>query len=54
MYILGNTLTFEDKNKGRLTAYFWQTDSTITLKTKGLVDDYMVNAHSYMLRKNKY
>lgn len=52
MYILGNTLTFEDKNKGRLTAFFWQTDSTVTIKTKGLVDDYMVNTHSYMLKKN--
>jgi hypothetical protein len=52
MYFLGNSLTFIDKNKGRLTAFYWQTDSTILIKTKGLVDDYMENAHSYMLRKN--
>jgi hypothetical protein len=52
MYFLGNSLTFIDKNKGRLTAFYWQTDSTVMIKTKGLVDDYMVNAHSYMLKKN--
>jgi hypothetical protein len=52
MYLLGNTLTLEDKNKGRLTAFFWQTDSTVILKTKGIVDDYLVNPHTFELKKN--
>ncbi len=52
MYFLGNILTFEDKNKGRLSAFFWQTDSTITIKTKGLVDDSRVDAHFFLLKKN--
>ena len=52
MYLLGNTVTLEDKNKDRLTGFFWQTDSTIILKTKGLVDDYQQNPHTYALRKN--
>ena len=52
MYLLGNTLTLEDKNKGRLTAFFWQTDSTIILKTKGLVDDYLEHPHTFLLKRN--
>jgi hypothetical protein len=52
MYLLGNTLTLEDKNDGRLTGFFWQTDSTIMLKTKGLVDEYLKNPHTYALKKN--
>jgi hypothetical protein len=51
MYLLGNTLTLESKNGG-LTGFFWQTDSTILVKTKGLVDDYLPNPHTYELRKN--
>jgi hypothetical protein len=53
MYLLGNTLTLEDKNKGRLNAFFWQTDSTVMIKTKGIVEDYLLNPHTYALRKNK-
>ena len=41
MYLLGNTLTLEDKKNGRMTAFFWQTDSTIMVKTKGLADQYL-------------
>jgi hypothetical protein len=52
MYLLGNTLTLVDKNNGRLTGFFWQTDSTIMIKTKGLVDEYLVNPHTYALKKN--
>jgi hypothetical protein len=52
MYLLGNTLTLEDHNNGRLTGFYWQTDSTILLKTKGLVDEYLENPHTYELRKN--
>jgi hypothetical protein len=52
MYLLGNTLTLEDKNKRRLTGFFWETDSTIMIKTKGLVDEYLVNPHTYALMKN--
>jgi hypothetical protein len=52
MYLLGNTLTLEDINKGRLTAFYWQTDSTVMVRTKGLVDDYLQNPHTYMLKKN--
>jgi len=52
MYLLGNTLTLEDKNKDRLTAFFWQTDSTILIKTKGLADEYLDNPHTYALKKN--
>ncbi len=52
MYLLGNTLTLKDKNKGSLTGFFWQTDSTIILKTKGLADQYLENPHTYALKKN--
>jgi hypothetical protein len=52
MYVLGNTLTLEDKNDGRLTGFYWQTDSTIMIKTKGLADEYLENPHTYMLKKN--
>jgi hypothetical protein len=52
MYVLGNTLTLEDKNDGRLTGFYWQTDSTILLKTKGLADEYLENPHTYALKKN--
>ncbi len=52
MYLLGNTLTLEDKDKVRLTGFFWQTDSTILIKTKGLADEYLQNPHTYALRKN--
>jgi hypothetical protein len=52
MYLLGNTLTLEDNNKDRMTGFYWQTDSTIMLKTKGLVDEYLENPHTYMLKKN--
>ena len=52
MYLLGNTLTLEDKNKGRLTAFYWQTDSTIMLKTRGLVDDYPDESAFHLLKKN--
>ena len=52
MYLLGNTLTLEDKKNGRMTAFFWQTDSTIMVKTKGLADQYLENPHTYALKKN--
>ncbi len=52
MYFLGNSLTFEDKNKVRLTAFYWQTDSTIVIKTKGFVDEYLENPHIFTLKKN--
>jgi hypothetical protein len=52
MYLLGNTLTLEDKNKGRLTGFYWQTDSTIMIKTKGLADEFLENPHTYALKKN--
>jgi hypothetical protein len=52
MYLLGNTVTLEDKNKDRLTAFYWQTDSTIMIKTKGLADQYLENPHTYALKKN--
>jgi hypothetical protein len=52
MYLLGNTVTLESKNTGRLTGSFWQTDSTVIIRTKGLVDDYLPNPHTYALRKN--
>jgi hypothetical protein len=52
MFFLGNIVTFEDKNKGRLTAFYNQTDSTIMLRTKGLVDEYPGNNHTYLLKKN--
>jgi hypothetical protein len=52
MYVLGNTVTLEDKINGRLTGFFWQTDSTIMIKTKGLADQYLQNPHTYALRKN--
>jgi hypothetical protein len=52
MYLLGNTLTLENKKKDRLTAFYWQTDSTIMVKTKGLADQYLENPHTYALKKN--
>ena len=52
IYLLGNTVTLEDKNKGQLTAFFWQTDSTVVIRTKGLVDDYLPNPHTFELKKN--
>ena len=52
MYLLGNTVTLEDDNHDRLTGFFWQTDSTIKVKTKGLADEYLENPHTYELRKN--
>ena len=52
MFFLGNMLTFEDKDKGRLTAFYWLTDSTITIRTKGLLDKYSEPTHTYMLKKN--
>ena len=52
MYLLGNTLTLEDNNNDRLTGFFWQTDSTIKVKTKGLADEYLENPHTYTLKKN--
>jgi hypothetical protein len=52
MYLLGNTVTLESKETGRLTGLFWQTDSTVILKTKGLVDDYLEHPHTFELKKN--
>ena len=52
MYLLGNTVTLEDNNHDRLTGFFWQTDSTIKVKTKGLADEYLENPHTYELKKN--
>jgi hypothetical protein len=52
MYLLGNTLTLKDNNNDRLTGFYWQTDSTIMIKTKGLVDEYLENPHTYALKKN--
>jgi hypothetical protein len=52
LYFLGNSLTLIDNNKGRMTAFYWQTDSTVLLKTRGLGDDYTEDTHTYMLRKN--
>ncbi len=52
MYLLGNTLTLKDKNKGSLTGFFWQTDSTIIIKTKGLADQYLENPHTLCVKKN--
>ena len=53
MFFFGNSLTLEDKNKGRLTAFYWQTDSTVLIRTLGLTVEYPENTHSYLLRKNK-
>jgi hypothetical protein len=52
MFFLGNTLTFENKDKGRLTGYYRITDSTIIIRTQGLLNGYPEEIHNYLMRIN--
>jgi hypothetical protein len=49
MFFLGNTLTFEDKNKSSLTGFYRLTDSTIMIRTQGLLDGYPEEIHNYLM-----
>jgi hypothetical protein len=52
MFFFGNSLTLEDKSKSRLTAFYWKTDSTILIRTRGLVNEFPEQTHAYLLKKN--
>lgn len=52
MFFLGNSLTFEDKEKGRLTTFYKQTDSTVMIRTKGLLGGYPERIHTYLMQKH--
>jgi hypothetical protein len=47
--ILGNIITFEGKETGRLTGSYKQTDSTFMIRTRALSPD---EIHTYLLEKN--
>jgi hypothetical protein len=50
--ILGNMITFvAEKPARRMTAYFAQTDSTMKIKTQGLLARDPYNVHIYLLSK---
>jgi hypothetical protein len=54
IYILGNMVTFMgDRPNHNLTAYFSQTDSTLLIKTRGLLINDPENTHIYLLLKDK-
>jgi len=52
MFFLGNSLTFEDREKGRLTTFYRQTDSTVTIRTKGLLGENPERIHTYLMQKH--
>jgi len=53
LFFFGNILTFADKAKANLTASYSQTDSTVMIRTIGLLEYYPGNTHTYLLRKNR-